>query len=184
MNMELKFKIENTDLKNKQLNKLINFLRKERIVEKVATNALALIKSRTLAGVDVNYQTFVPYSTKPIYMPQNHRPRPQGGRRETKTGKKMKTVYYQGGYAEFAAATKKASHPNLFASGMMFKALRVKGLGTFRAKVHFVRKHEAIKAAFNQRKRTFMGINKEKELPVLQGIFDKEIQRAIKKAGL
>jgi hypothetical protein len=166
------------------------FLKDSKLILQTAEEVRNVMVKRTLKGLDVNLRPFAPYSTDPLYMPVNHRPKPQGGRNTKKRGrdkgKPMKTVFYKNGYAQFSRETKGEGAPNLFATGDMFRAFqRQKQLvrGT-RAFVLFTRRNSALKASGNNRKREFVGINTGQELPIIQRNFIRRLNSALRKAKL
>ena len=166
------------------------FLKDSKLVLQTAEEVVKIVKGRTLKGLDVNLRPFAPYSSDPLYMPLNHRPKPRGGRRNRirgkNAGKPMKTVFYEGGYAQFARETKGEGAPNLFATGDMFRAFqrqKTQVRGT-RATIGFTRREAAAKAAGNNRKREFVGINIGQELPIIQRNFTRKLDAALRKAGL
>lgn len=164
--------------------KLYRILQRTNAIDKVAADARNIVVERSLRGKDVNRQPFVPYSEKPLYMAQDHRPKPKGGRRRSQDGRrKLKTVAYDGGYAEFARKTKRKKRVNLFASGDMFRSFQAQPVSPLRAIVAFTRNNPALKALGNQQRREFVGIHEGKELQTLQKSFERIILTDIAKAG-
>jgi len=146
-----------------------------------------MVVQRTLAGLDVDLKAFVPYSRERIYISLSHRPKPQGGRRQhQKTGRSLKTVAYDGGYAQFARETKGGEDPNLFATGDMLRSFQpsVRSAKGTRGIVHFTRLAAALKAIGNQSLRNFVGVNVDRELPLIQRSFDRRLKREIRKRGV
>lgn len=154
------------------------------IVGRVAADARNLVVQRTLHGFDQEYAEFAEYSEEPIYMSKKRRPVPKGGRRRSKKGDRaLKTVFYERGYREFAAATKGSDRPNLFASGAMLRSFQAQQRSATRAQVGFTQRLQALKALGNQAKRKFAAVNVEREMPVLQATFEKELDKVLKKSG-
>lgn len=176
---ELSLKIEGLTQLRGDFGKLGRILNAENLVGKVAADARNIIQQRTLKGKDVEHHNFKPYSTKPIYIDKTHRPRPKGGE-PTRGGKSR---FYEGGYRQFAAATKGSARPNLFASGAMFRAFQVMPRGRRRAELGFTQRRQAVKALENQETRTFIGIHRNIEEPKLQETFGKLLDRSLRKAG-
>jgi hypothetical protein len=172
-------KIEGLTELRGDLGKLGRILNAENLVGKVAADARNIIQQRTLRGKDVEHNSFKPYSRKSIYIEKTHRPKPKGGE-PTKGGKAR---FYEGGYRQFAAATKGSARPNLFASGAMFRAFQAMPKGRRRAEIGFTQRRQAIKAAENQETRPFIGIHRNIEEPKLQETFGKLLDRALRKAG-
>lgn len=157
-----------------------SLLSKTNFVAQITHTARNIIVNRTLSGKDVDGNDFKDYSTKPIYIPKDHRPKPKGGRK-TKGGE---SVFYEGGYAEFASATKGFNDPNLYGAGDMMRAFQVKSISDKKATVHFTKTQEALKAIANNATRQFVGINTATELPKLQKQFLGLVNRELNKAGL
>lgn len=160
-------------------------LQANNILAKIASQVRNMIVERTLRGVSAGLVKFKPYSTKPLYIPKDHRPSPKGGRRQSLSGKPMKTVFYEGGYQQFAASTKGSATPNLFATGDMFRAFQAASRGNaLQATIEFTRRFPALKAAANNVKRKFVGIHKGRELPLINRMFARMLFREIKKLDL
>lgn len=159
-------------------------LKKAPIVREIANEGRNMVIQRTLAGKDVKLKKFAPYSTKPIYLPINHRPKPKGGVRRKRKGKLAKSVFYEGGYAEFAKATKGSVKVNLNASGRMLGAFQVQKVRKRSATLGFNRREEARKASALSKKRPFVGISSERELRFLEKIAERRINETIKRFGL
>ncbi len=179
-------KVEGIERITANFNNLERLLKSSRALLETAQDVRNIVVKRTLKGLDVDLNPFKPYSNTPLYVPLTHRPTPRGGRRLSKSGKPMKTVFYEGGYAEFSRAVKGEGKPNLFATGDMFRAFQVqkRQIRGTRAFILFTRRFPAIKAAANNARRTFVGLNKAKELPIVQQIFTRKVNAAIKKAKL
>lgn len=176
---ELKVTFEGLTALRGDFDKLGKILQRENLVGKIAADARNIIQQRTLKGKDVNLNNFKPYSTRPIYIDLDHRPKPKGGA-PTK-GKKSR--FYEGGYRQFAAATKGSARPNLFASGAMFRAFQAMPKGRRRSEIGFTTRRQAIKAVENQETRPFVGINRNIEEPKLQETFGKLVDIALRRAG-
>jgi len=160
-------------------------LQANNILSKIASDVRNMIVERTLRGVSADLVKFKPYSSKPLYMAKDHRPSPKGGRRRSLSGKPMKTVFYEGGYREFAASTKGNATPNLFATGDMFRAFQASGKGdALKATIEFTRRFPALKAAANNVKRKFVGVHKGRELPLINRMFARMLFREMEKTGL
>lgn len=182
----MKFEIKGLTEFNVKLDKLQSLLNNAHIAAQIAGDARAMIAGRTALGLDVDYDEFDAYSTKPYYRDPSLRPKGKGGRtKRLSGGRKLKTLAYDDGYAEFARATKKDGFPNLFASGDMMRSMQAseKGRGES-ALIHFTRKNPALKAMVNNSKRTFMGINPKLEEPKLIATADKLIKKTVRRAGL
>lgn len=165
------------------LKQLEGALRRSNAIFKAAADARNMIQQRNLSGRDMNGRPFKPYSTLPIYIDINSRPKPKGGRRRhEKTGKPMKRVFYEGGYAQFAAQTKGSVRPNLFASGDMMRAFQAQKISSKKAQVGFTRRHPAEKAIANSGKRPFVGLT-ARETDKINRIVGKIIDKEIRKAG-
>lgn len=163
-------------------------LKNEPIMLRVASDARNLIHQRTLSGRDIDLQPFKRYSDEPIYLPKDHRPRPKGGRRIRKRkgpgSNRLKTVAYDGGYAQFARETKGDDKVNLFASGAMFRSFQARQVSPTRAIVAFNSRLQANKALGNQKNRRFVGLNKSKEVPLLNKIAARMVTQTISRLGL
>jgi len=147
---------------------------------KMAANVRNFIVERSLRGQDVNLQPFKPYSQKPLYVPADFRPAPKGWTRRTKTG-----FFYEKGYAQLAAATKKGGGKvNLFATGDMFRALQPQKISDNHARVGFTRQKAALKALEVNAERKFMGFKTRRELDALSRLFSFEINRLLGAAGI
>lgn len=167
------------------LKKLGRLLDKAPIVGRLAADARNIIVQRTLKGIDANGNKFAAYSKEPIYMTRTHRPRPHGGRRQSKTGtgRRLKTVAYDGGYAQFKREMAGHDTPDLFASGQMFRGFQAKTINSRRAIVMFTNRAAAEKALGNTAKREFVGL-REVEVDKLQDRMDKHIDSLLKKLNL
>lgn len=167
------------------LKKLKSLLKRNQIVNRLAADARNLMVERTLRGKNVDFSPFKRYSAKPIYIAKSHRPSPQGGRRTRKgSGKPLKTVFYEGGYAEFVGATKATRAVNLFATGDMMRAFQPRRISDTRAAVEFTRRLPALKALANNAVRRFVGINTRRELPILERTFGKFVDEMLRRANL
>lgn len=165
------------------MGRLRHILRTQNLVGPVAADARNIMVERTLAGKDVDHRPFKPYSRDPYYRSKNLRPVAKGGRKTRKdTGGRLKTVAYDGGYAQFAANTKASATPNLSASGEMLRAFQSRSISNTRALVSFIRKREAAKALGNAKKRRMVGIHKSEERR-LQATFSRLVDGAVRRAG-
>ena len=93
----------------------------------IAQDILAIIKIRIYKGLDYNLSKFRAYSTKPIYINYKSttykRLKPKGG------VKKLKSMFFAGGYAEYKEKSRKRSNAiegqtaavDLTLSGMMLQ---------------------------------------------------------------
>lgn len=139
---------------------LDNFLKKVNngnIAFTVAADAVVRIKRRVARGVGLKGR-FDPYSTHPYYRDKKERPIGKGGRgRSRRKGKEMSTRFYEGGYAQFAAATKGTKTVNLSATGGMLRSLQAMSAGKNKATLSFLSPGESLKALYVHRRRPFFG---------------------------
>lgn len=194
---DFRLRFDGLDQISHQFRRLDHFLRNNTIVLEVASDARNIVVKRTERGIDADFKKFKAYSAEPIYISKKHRPKPKGGRRTSQQGRKilksgklskrgrtMKTVFYEGGYAQFARETKGSDTVNLFATGSMFRAFQARSRSSKRASVLFIRNNEALKAMANNAVRKFVGINFRKELPILQASYERRMRRELEKLGL
>jgi hypothetical protein len=71
---------------------------------RLGLNTVAAVKLRTSKGIDADGQPFKPYSTSPIYIPRSSAVLSPKGGRVSRTGQ---SVYYQGGYREYKAQSRR-----------------------------------------------------------------------------
>ena len=122
----------------------------------IGNAVVAFIRGRTGKGRSALGDGFAPYSTAPIYISRHtgtgRRLVPKGGRR-TKSGK---SVFYEGGYAQYRQLSTGSGVINLTLSGQLMRAIRVSQVTASRAVVD-IAPGAAYGAAVND-KRRFMGI--------------------------
>lgn len=142
-----------------------------------------LILNRLKKGMGV-FEKFEPYGTEPYYRDKSQRPIGKGGRRKTRTGKTMATIYYEGGYKQFAAATKGSSTVNLIASGAMIRDMQAAVVNSNTARIVFNQQREALKALQLTRiKGAFMGANPLEQEKLSSNVV-KIVNRLTKQLGL
>lgn len=128
------------------------------VLRQAGLRAIALIRERTLAGIDATGQPFAPYSTTPFARPLGgitQQTRAQlGGRLKiftTQGGKKWAVV--EGGYAAFKAAKRPndGGVVNLADTFGMLRALTITKIdeGTNMVQIGFTREEEALKALYH-----------------------------------
>jgi len=169
-----------------KLGKFRKILAEEHLAAKLASDARVLIQKRTKEGKKVTGGVFPRYSTDPYYRSKKTRPIGKGGRRvHKKTGQSLQTIAYDGGYADFAAATKKSgSTVTLHASGKMFQAFQAHELRPTKAIISFTRAKEAAKAKLlTGQKGKFIGIN-VREQAILNKTGSQLVAKVITKAGI
>jgi len=155
------------------------------LMGQLASNARNIIYQRTGRGIDVRFQSFPAYSTTPYYRPKKERPIGKGGRRKSKiTGKQMATIFYEGGYKEFASATKGNSNVTLMATNEMFRSFQAKLVTSDMAIVGFNRALQVKKAlTLTARKGKFVGLHK-KEKEILESRASRILNQLLKKVDL
>lgn len=159
--------------------KFVKSIITEKVPFQLASDLRNMIVQRSKKGVGLK-GGFKPYSTHPYYRSKRGiRPVAKGGR-PSKTGK---TVYYEGGYRAFAAATKGTTTPNLFASGAMFKSMQARPLTKYQAQIIFTNDIQARKAIQNNETREFFGAT-EQEKKVLTNSFNLLIKNNLKDVKL
>lgn len=169
-----------------KLGKFRKTLADEHIAGKLASDARVIIQRRTKKGLKATGGAFTKYSTEQYYRDPKERPIGKGGRRKHKiTDQPLKTIAYDGGYEEFAAATKKSgSTVTLHASGKMFQAFQAHELRPTKAIVAFTRAKEAAKAIIlTKQKGKFVGINTG-EQAILNKTGSKLVAKAITRSGI
>jgi hypothetical protein len=135
------------DTVSHKLKKLEQQSRSTRTMTEVASTVKSLIVQRTLAGRDIYGRPFTAYSTKPAYISIENRPpgypKPKGGR-TSRTGKSM---YFEGGYAEYKAGLGRGIRPQLSVSESMLHDIRSRVLSHDRAILFYQGRLSAAKAA-------------------------------------
>ena len=157
------------------MNKVAESLENKQVIFKAAVEARNMIYLRTVQKHIGLEGPFEKYSTTPYYRPKKMRPVGKGGRRKhIKTGRPLKSVFYQGGYRQFAALTKGSSRVNLSATNMMFNSMQAIMMGPLESAVAFTRRSEAQKAWIVNQRRPFFGLTPEEaqriERQIAQGI--------------
>jgi len=123
----------------------------KKLMKNLGDGVRATTIKETTAGRDYRGRKFKGYSTKRIYVPRNHKPRPKGGRRKRLDGKgTMKSVAYDGGYREYRKAHgRSATKPDLIFTGKMLGAFQIVKLTDTKVRLGFVSKAEQAKALGN-----------------------------------
>lgn len=158
-------------------------LKDTKIIGQLSADARTMNVQNVLNSNDADGGSFPDYSTKPLYMARTHRPRPHGGRRQSVTGKRLKSVFYEGGYAQFRRETVGNDRVDLHATMNMMRAFQAKQLTGFKGIVHFIKNAEAKKAAALQKKYNFIGLP-QRDHDVLRDRFAKIIDRTMRQYGL
>ena len=147
---------------------------------------VALVRIRTLQGLDKRGTPFRPYSRRPLYVAKKRaRLAPKGGR-PTKSGK---SVFYAGGYAEYKRTSRRLSVPtdgsataevDLILSGQLMGSLHVSRATPTSVRIS-TGAREALYGIHVNSVRRFMGISrKEREgfAKDLEGIAEKRLAAA------
>lgn len=148
--------IEGVEALVKKMKRLKGRIIEGRIPFLLAGDLRAMIEQRIKKGQGLR-GGFADYSTTPYYRSAKELPKGKGGRRVSKTGKKMKSIFYEGGYKQFAALTKGSSTPDLIASGEMLRAFQPQVVDKNTARLMFTRQSQALKAAYANARRPFIG---------------------------
>jgi hypothetical protein len=153
----------------------------------VALDSIALIRERTVSGLDVNGQPFKPYSTKPIYIQNTRFPRPRGGQPAGKS------VFYQGGYKEYKELSrepgkvgprrnKKAKGPtaevDLTLTGLMLNSIQVTKVLSTGYILEVIGKAGKY-AGYVNVKREFMGLTIPEQRMIAES-FDEQIAKKLR----
>ena len=122
-----------------------------RLVFILARKGKALIQTRTTLGLDSSGKPFTAYSTKKYYAPKERRPpgypKPSGGRDTREgSGKDMKTMVFDTGYAGYKSGIGRGSKPQLNVSGKMLGAISIAEVSPKVAVLYFAGREEAAKA--------------------------------------
>ncbi len=161
-------KIENTEIVVKKIKNVFSAAKLKKLIYETAADLRNMIHERSMEGRGLK-GGFKSYSTKPYYRPRDIRPAAKGGRRKhIKTGQPLKTVFYEGGYRQFAALTKGNTVPNLSASGAMFRDMQAQAAERLSALVGFDKEAESFKAFINNEIRPFFGATKKEEKELLK----------------
>lgn len=161
---------------SKKLAKLEQRTRSRRTMSAVASTVRALIVQRTLSGRDIHGRPFTPYSTTPIYVSVDNRPpgypKPSGGRK-SRTGR---SVYYEGGYAQYKTSIGRGVRPQLSISQETLGDIKHRVTAPDRAILRFQTKESENKAAGhhfgsgNLPQREFFDIGEQKsEIAKIEG---------------
>jgi len=91
-----------------------------------ALNSIALIKRRTMRGIDAKGNGFKGYSTKGIYISfKGARLKPKGGR----LSRSRKSMYFEGGYKEYKQKSRRGNiqtaEVDLVLSGILMNSIQV-----------------------------------------------------------
>jgi len=171
-------KIEGGKLLIDRISKFAKTLNDGKIPFVLASDLRNMIEKRSLSETSLKNK-FRAYSTTPYWRTKKLRPVGKGGR-PSKTGR---SIFYKGGYRDFAAATKGGTTPNLFASGQMFRAMQAQPVNNAEAKIIFIRDAEAKKAIINNQTREFWGAKKE-EQKKLRDNFAQMVKNALRESNL
>jgi hypothetical protein len=171
-------KIDGGKLLIEKFEKFAKSLQKGKIPFLLASDLRNMIEKRSLQGKGLK-KKFEAYSSTPYWRSRKLRPVGKGGR----PSKTARSIFYKGGYRDFAAATKGHTRPNLFASGQMFRAMQAMPVNDNEAKIIFTRDAEAKKAIINNQTREFWGANK-KEQQILTNSFTAIVSKMVKEAKL
>lgn len=123
-----------------------------------ALNSIALIKRRTMKGIDAKGTPFKKYSTKAIYVAtKGARLKPKGGR-VSSSGKSM---YFVGGYKEYKQRSRlggiKTAEVDLTLSGVLMNSIQVLEAGQYSYKIGLASQGRPYGYYVNQ-KREFLGL--------------------------
>lgn len=165
----------------------------------VAWSAIALIRLRTLKGIDSSGKPFVPYSTRgPIYVNPNRgigaRLKPKGGK-PTRIGKNPGRAGVTQKFADYGDYKDKSSNPagvlsfpmagatareNLTASGLLLNSMRPREYSRYQALIGVGDETRSYAQGVHDR-RPFMGLSDADLVPLRAGI---EQRLAARLAGL
>lgn len=131
-----------------------------------ALNSIALIKRRTMRGIDAKGAPFKKYSTKPIYIAKRGaRLKPKGGRL-SRTGKSM---YFSGGYREYKQRSRLGSiqtaEVDLTLSGILMNSIQVLEATSYSYTIGLAAQGRPYGYYVNQ-KREFLGLT-SKEVDII-----------------
>lgn len=150
----------------------------KKLMHDIGQAVRATVYHLTSQGKDYRGKAFARYSTKRMYVPLDHKPKPKGGRRKhLKTGRPLKTVAYDLGYRQYRVAHGRSTKPDLQFTGKMLSAFQIVKVSQNRVKLGFVNKQEEAKAIGNitgirgrrQRRknpRRFIGIGSDHEAAI------------------
>ncbi len=142
-----------------------------------------MIQKRSKEGQGLD-GAFDSYSTTPYYRDAKERPVGKGGRRTSKSGRPMQTIFYEGGYKQFAELTKgTGSQVTLHASGAMFRNFQPTLVSKDVAKIMFNSSREMFKAIYVNRQRPFIGA-RQAERVRLQNRFADLLNNLTNRLGL
>jgi hypothetical protein len=124
------------------LKNLLKSMDNKRNIQLVANTAKAIIVNRTLMGQSLNGGGFKPYSKKIYYAPIDRRvpgtPAPTGGRNtRVKSGKKMKSMVFEGGYGQYKSALGRGGVPQLSLTNKMLSSMQVYVMSVRKAVIFF-----------------------------------------------
>jgi len=152
-------KIVGVDVLLNTLKKLQGKVKEGKIPYLLASDLKVMIVERLKRGLGT-FSAFDDYSTEPYYRDKTLRPAGKGGRRTTKKGRAMNTIFYAGGYKEFVNATKTSNNVTLLASGAMLRDMQAKVVNSSAARLVFNQQKQAQKALqLRNIKGDFMGAN-------------------------
>ena len=180
--LNMGIEIENTEIVTK-IKKVFNKTALKKIIYGAAADLRNVIHERSMKGRGIR-GGFREYSIKPYYRSRDIRPAAKGGRRKSiKNGAPMKTVFYEGGYKQFAALTKGGTLPNLSASGAMFRDMQASAISGLSALVGFSKETEGNKAFANNEIRPFFGATKKEKKELIKNA-GKKFSALLAKEGL
>ena len=163
------------------LKEVQDFLKSPNMMD-VGNAAKGVIVARTGRGESLEGGSFPAYSTEPFYASIERRPpgypAPSGGRTTAKRGgRKLKSVYYEGGWAQYKAAMGFGETPQLSVSHSMFTDIQVLTAGTHKVMLFWGDRLSANKAhGLHHGKFPFFGLQ-ESERADLLGTFLSELRK-------
>lgn len=165
-----------------------------RVVVNLAGVGRTVIQTRTLKGIGSGGKAFAPYSTKPYYAPIDRRPpgykKPTGGRTTSlRTGKPMKSAYFEGGYGQYHAAQGFGSKVTLSNSNKMLASIQIAASSPVVATLFFAGREEAAKAHGHEfgtttTKRPFFDLSDFVSIKALESEFLDSVRDMAKRAKI
>ncbi len=165
-----------------------------KLVVILAGKGKALIQARTAEGLGTGNRPFAGYSTKRYYAPIAKRtpgyPKPSGGRdAHIRTGKPLKTMVFDSGYAGYKSGIGRGSAPQLSVSGKMLGAISIAEVHARTAILYFAGREEAAKAHGHHfgttvPKREFFDLSDYKNQEEMEDELVRQVRRMAKKAKL
>ena len=151
------------------LKNLFRSLQSKPNMQLVANTAKAIITNRVLSGQSLNGGSFKPYSKKPYSAPVDSRapgvPAPTGGRNtHKKTGRKLKTMIFEGGYGQYKSAIGRGANPQLSLTNKMLGTMQVSVISAKKAVIFFAGQLSNAKAhGLHYGKFPFFGLRTEEQ---------------------